>query len=187
MSGPLETFRSALRPLHDRIERTVDLIGDDVDLARYDRFLRRSYGFIASCEEQLDLDAAPTALRLAHRLKTDALTIDLRNRGMDPAAVERAPAIPAVHGWPAALGYLYVIEGSTLGGQLLYRHLSTRLDLADTVTHYLRGYGASTGRQWRAFLDVLAPALAGAAGETEVITSTAAETFGLLERFHALE
>ena len=97
MSGPpLEAFRAALRPLHDRIERTVDLISDSVDQSRYDRFLGRSYGFIRACEERLDLTAAPQALQLPARLRNEALALDLWNRGIDAATLERAALTPAL-------------------------------------------------------------------------------------------
>lgn len=95
--------------------------------------------------------------------------------------------IPAVATWPSALGYLYVLEGSTLGGQLLYRHLRETLRLTRECTNYLRGYESRTGPQWRAFLDVLAPALAESSRSRHLITQAAADTFTSLERFHALE
>ncbi len=187
MSDALTSFRAALRPLHDRIERTVDLIRDDVDHGRYDRFLARSYGFIASCEERLDHSGAPETLRLSERLKSESLAGDLRHRGIDPSSLPRPARIPAVDRWPHALGYLYVIEGSTLGSQLINRHLSGRLGLGHDVTSFLRGYGPATGSRWREFLAVLAPCLSASDADHQSITSAAAETFSLLERFHALE
>jgi heme oxygenase len=48
---------------------------------------------------------------------------------------------------------LYVLEGATLGGQILRREITARLGLeADNGAAYLDVYGAATGRRWRQFL-----------------------------------
>lgn len=56
-----------------------------------------------------------------------------------------------------AWGVAYVIEGSRLGGQVLYRRLAE--PLAPHPLRYLQGAGAQTGAHWRAFLDALRAAL----------------------------
>ena len=54
-------------------------------------------------------------------------------------------------------GLVYVVEGSQLGGQVLYRHLAPRL--APHPLRYLQGAGAQTGARWRVFLESLRAAL----------------------------
>ena len=48
------------------------------------------------------------------------------------------------------LGALYVLEGATLGGQVLRREMAQRLGVnADNGGAFLDVYGAETGRRWR--------------------------------------
>lgn len=56
-----------------------------------------------------------------------------------------------------AWGVRYVIEGSRLGGQVLYRRLAPAL--APHPLDYLLGAGARTGARWRSFLAELQAAL----------------------------
>jgi heme oxygenase len=78
-----------------------------------------------------------------------------------------------------ALGYVYVIEGSTLGGQVVLRDLGTRLSLTPEESAFLRSYGAEVGRMWREVLAWLGQAMADPAAEA-AITTTAQETFSRL-------
>jgi heme oxygenase len=57
---------------------------------------------------------------------------------------------------PFALGILYVIEGSTLGGRFILKNISTvsGLDKGFGVS-YFEGYGDKTGSYWKAFLNYL--------------------------------
>jgi heme oxygenase len=57
----------------------------------------------------------------------------------------------------AFLGAMYVMEGSTLGGQYIARQVEKTLGLAPgRGDAYFRGYGDETGPMWRAFKAVLA-------------------------------
>ncbi|MDA8521303.1 biliverdin-producing heme oxygenase [Acidovorax sp. NCPPB 4044] len=62
------------------------------------------------------------------------------------AAVARFPARQAAVAW----GIAYVVEGSQLGGQWLYRRLVS--PLAPHPLRYLQGSGPETGARWRKFL-----------------------------------
>ena len=64
-------------------------------------------------------------------------------------ALARHPAQPHAVRW----GFAYVVEGSQLGGQVLYRQLSPRL--APHPLRYLHGDGAATGARWKLFISLL--------------------------------
>lgn len=76
---------------------------------------------------------------------------DLNEPGMPPL---RTPAAPAE--WPDGAsaayrwGVCYVIEGSQLGGKVLYGKLAERL--APHPLRYLRGIEAGPGPRWRQFM-----------------------------------
>lgn len=72
------------------------------------------------------------------------------------------PAEPAPINYPALtnpsqlLGYLYVKQGSTLGGRVISKHLHKTLGLIDHETNYFfAGFGEETGPRWKAFLKLL--------------------------------
>lgn len=67
------------------------------------------------------------------------------------------PALPTLDSLPAALGSLYVLEGSALGGQFIAAQARRLLGL--TPAHgasYFHGCGTSTVPRWRDFLGRLA-------------------------------
>ncbi|HWU68302.1 MAG TPA: biliverdin-producing heme oxygenase, partial [Stenotrophobium sp.] len=74
------------------------------------------------------------------------------------APVQGGPESPA-HAWPAAAspayrwGVHYVIEGSQLGGAVLYERLRERL--APHGLRYLKGDAAGPGPRWRSFMQAL--------------------------------
>lgn len=55
-----------------------------------------------------------------------------------------------------ALGILYVVEGSTLGGRFILKNVSKRPELSgDQGVSYFNGYGEKTGSFWKSFLSFL--------------------------------
>jgi heme oxygenase len=57
---------------------------------------------------------------------------------------------------PEALGAFYVLEGATLGGQILLRHLTRHFEGAAVGGFaFFRAYGEQVGPMWKAFGEVL--------------------------------
>lgn len=57
---------------------------------------------------------------------------------------------------PFALGILYVVEGSTLGGRFILKNVSKVPQLSgDKGVSYFNGYGEKTGSFWKSFLNFL--------------------------------
>jgi heme oxygenase len=97
---------------------------------------------------RLDMDAWLDA-RLA------LIDADLRDAGIDPESLPAASGAP----WPAQAGaayrwgVCYVVEGSQLGGAVLYGRLHERL--APHPLRYLKGNGIGPGPRWRLFMQAL--------------------------------
>ena len=183
----LTRLRAAMRPHHEHIETIVDLMQPGLTTGTYRRFLERSYGFVSACERSLDHNNAPPKLELPKRLKTPLLIADLEALGLsrDQIATLPEPAhLPPITRWPDALGYCYVLEGSTLGGQVLSRHVSATLSMPSAALNFLRSYEREVGPMWKAMLGVLEAELA-EDGAEEPITESARSTFDLLARWHA--
>ena len=92
-----------------------------------------------------ELDGVP-------RRRAALVRAGLRALGLEPGPA--GPPAPRLGGVPEALGFLYVVEGSTLGGRMILREVAART--GDTAgLDFMDPYGARTGEAWRAFLGVL--------------------------------
>jgi heme oxygenase len=86
------------------------------------------------------------------------LNADLEAIGADPASVPRAPPtlLPSLPTFAHALGALYVLEGSTLGGRVILRDIEARLGPQITgATRFFGGRGTAVGQKWQTFRTVL--------------------------------
>jgi len=156
----LSLLRSATEREHASVESHLPLMAPDLSRATYAQVLACFYPLIAAWEAWSEAHA-PLPLRalVADRRRAPLLERDLRTLGAELPAVHDFPAarIPHIDSEEAAfLGAMYVIEGSTLGGQHIARHVEPLLGFAaDAGTAYFRGYGAETGARWREFQTTL--------------------------------
>lgn len=139
---------------HARIEQAFDLEARTSSLSAYRHLLARLYGFHAGWEPCAE--AALSDPQFFHpRRKAKFLERDLRQLGMTPGAIRRLPSCdPTISMRTAAesLGSMYVLEGSTLGGAIIARHVERRLGLGcNNGCSYFRCYGGNVGRMWTAF------------------------------------
>jgi heme oxygenase len=81
-----------------------------------------------------------------------------------------------VAGTDEALGRLYVLEGSTLGGAFIDRHLAGLPGLGGIRLHAFSPYGAETGAMWHAFRQVTRDRVA-RGGDPAVMLDAATSTF----------
>ena len=165
----LQRLKTETRPHHERTEAAVRLMDADLTPAGYRRHLEALHGFYVPLEARLAarLEGAAPALRAHERWKVPLLEQDLRALGHDDASLARLPRcehLPPLPGLPEALGCFYVLEGSTLGGQLILRHL--RRHFADAPVGpfaFFSAYGEEVGPMWRAFGQALTQAATEAA------------------------
>jgi heme oxygenase (biliverdin-IX-beta and delta-forming) len=84
-------------------------------------------------------------------------------------------------GEAAALGSMYVIEGSALGGQVIASALAERLGIGrDSGAAYFHGHGEHTGRHWREFRTLAESRLSHSAQDGAAAVAAARETFRAL-------
>jgi len=138
---------------HAQIEAATRIMRPDIGLPDYREYLERSYGFYLPVEQMLERIGVWPALELdgAPRVKLPLLARDLMLLERDPSVLPICAALPQLGGGlPEAVGCAYVLEGSTLGGRVISRHVQTRL--GPQVPHrFLDAYGADTGERWQAF------------------------------------
>ncbi len=170
-------LRAETREAHEAIER--DLAWETRVSTRegYRGLLARFWGFHAAWEPALAEALADDAF-FTPRRRLDRLTEDLRHLGLDDATIQALPRPSALppRGRAEAFGSLYVLEGSTLGGQVIARHIVRQFGLCgDEGCRYYRGYGRDTGAMWKAFRLRLAEEAE--LSEPDVIVASANRTF----------
>lgn len=152
-------LRAATAAQHKALEARLPLTHPDLDRDAYQRIIQAYYGFHAPLQGQIERFHAPHLVQ-PDRQKVPALVKDLRALGLNDAQIEALPLcadLPPIKGEADLLGVMYVMEGATLGGQLLRRIIAERLLIgADSGGEFLDVYGRDTGRLWKAFLKQLA-------------------------------
>jgi heme oxygenase (biliverdin-IX-beta and delta-forming) len=184
-----DKLRSATREHHARLERVLDIPGSIGSEADYTRLLVRMYGFYTPLERRLrtfDDALREHGVRVRPRLKARKLELDLHAFGWTPDAVSTLPLcaeLPCVSTDAHALGCLYVMEGSTLGGQIISRRIRQVLEIdGDAGLAFFRAYGAHTGRMWQGFVEGL-NAYPATEAEAAQATQSARDTFAAMERW----
>ncbi|MFN3355900.1 MAG: biliverdin-producing heme oxygenase [Pseudomonas sp.] len=182
-----EALRTGTALLHGGLERRLPFFSERLDAHWYQRLLQAYFGFYAPMEEALcDAELIPVGFDPAQRVKTPTLLRDLHALGLNDDAINALPRstqLPRLDTPAACLGVLYVLEGATLGGQVLRREMAQRLALdADNGGGFLNVYGAETGRRWKDFLDYLG-SLPLDAPATQRAVDAARSTFSCFEQW----
>lgn len=124
----------------------------------YMGILKSFYGFFKPVENLIEQFIDESILPdINTRRKASLLLHDLTFFKAHTAEIALATHLPKITNVPQALGALYVLEGSTLGGRgitkMLQKNEAAQLDNA--AMKFFSGYGAATGTMWTTFLQKL--------------------------------
>jgi heme oxygenase len=174
----VDRLRDATRDLHAETEEVAAVTQGGLE--RYVWFVARQYGFTAPLEPRLA--AAPglaaTGLDLERRRRAHLFAADLLHLGVHPARLPRCEGLPRVDGAARALGALYVLEGSTLGGAFLLAHLGRTLGISATAgASGLAPYGHALREMWVAYADALDGFVRASPQAAPEVIDAARETF----------
>ena len=186
----LARLKAETAPLHDALERRLDIVARLDSPGSYRALLGPFLGFYEPVEARLrlvgELDGLP--LGLAERWKSSRLAADLRVLGYSIdqiAALPRCPAPPRLMTPAEAFGCLYVLEGATLGGQLIARLLTRRFGLGpDSGAAFFASYGDRVGPMWRE-LGAALTRFVGETGTEDAVVRSACDTFAAFDRWLA--
>jgi len=148
-------LREATRGAHHDIDHhplVAPLVRPDLTLPQYLRVLRTMWWVHVPLQALFarQITALGADFELANRVAW--LQADLTHFGL-PDALPVEPWVPPFPGSVAELvGMLYVIEGSTLGGQIISRQLKLRIGVeSGRGATFFNGWGAETDTHWRKF------------------------------------
>jgi len=147
-------LRTETRDAHSELEAKLGLPQRIATLDEYIRCLVDFYRFYAPLEQALaEFPEWPMAgVRLRERERTPWLLDDLRALGLDPRELDWAPQafLPRLGGFAEALGALYVLEGSTLGGRFILLHVEAALgDAISGAEAFFAGHRERTASLWK--------------------------------------
>jgi heme oxygenase len=171
----LQLLRTETRPYHDALEQNEfnrTLQDGTITAPITHRFLARLYGFLVPYEARLRQHDFAPEWQIGQRQRAHLILQDL---GVEAAALPLCLQMPTLAAWPQLLGAMYVLEGSTLGGQVLSRQLAKA---GIEARSYFTGNGEQTGPLWKSFCERLSAA---ATEENQAqIVASAASTFQTL-------
>jgi len=188
MPSILSRLRAETRAEHDAIEADLDLTGDGLACNAYRRILERFYGFYAPLEPAIwavggwaDRGLDPDA-----RQKVPLLEADLRTLGDDAlTALPLCNDLPLLVTPADCFGCLYVLEGSTLGGQLISRQIQCVLGFTpESGGRFFYGYGDKTGEMWQNFRSAVTGFVVSPTDQDAAVAA-AKDTFQKLHRWTA--
>lgn len=185
----LQELKNATRSHHRRVEDVFKIMSPNLTLQKYQFWLGKLYGFYAPLEFALDAYATSTSLNCDTRYKSALIIRDLSNLGVSATEIGQLPLcqpIPAVTEINHYLGVLYVLEGATLGGSIISKHLVKTLELANAESlSFFQPYGPDPLPHWQAFqkqlLELTEP------DNIDMLISTACMTFDCLSDWLATD
>ncbi|MBA3537221.1 MAG: biliverdin-producing heme oxygenase [Tatlockia sp.] len=125
----------------------------EITLSDYQLLIQSFYGFIMPCEALIDLLTCKSVIK--NRKKKPWLEQDLNALKLatnNEIKLSICNDLPVLSEYEHVLGYLYVIEGATLGGQVISKMLETQLQISkDQGGKFFHGYGEKTKVMWTKF------------------------------------
>ena len=161
---------------------------DTLSIHTYTDVLQKLFGFYKPLEERIaalpasqDLPVDLERRQKAPLLAKDLLWLKVTQPQLSQLTwCERLPEVKSI---TEALGCLYVLEGATLGGQIISRHLKKNLALdGDRGCAFFCSYGDEVGLMWESFREALSAHCAKHGRcEEEQLVKSACETFVSLD------
>ncbi|SEO98179.1 Heme oxygenase [Mucilaginibacter gossypiicola] len=159
-----EKIKQATAHLHDQLEQKMfvgQIMDGSLTFEQYLTLLNVNYVTHFAVEDFLFSalsDDLRQKLDIESRIKLPALIRDLE--GINSAtggSPQNTPDFIDLDSDAAILGAMYVLEGATLGGNVIVKRLKTNGHLLpyNLNYHYYQVYGDQLGLKWKQFLDVL--------------------------------
>jgi heme oxygenase len=184
----LLTLKQGTRIYHDALESKMAPLLDTTSIHTYIALLQKLFGFYKPLEERIAVLPGwhNLPVDLGRRQKAPLLARDLLWLKVTQPQLSRLPQckrLPQVNSITEALGCLYVLEGATLGGQIIGRHLKKNLALdEDRGCAFFRSYGDDVGPMWKSFRETLSSHCSKHERiEEEQLVTSACETFASLD------
>lgn len=157
-ADPLAALRAATARRHELLDSSLPIGAPEASLRDYAAHLALLRAWLAPLQawSMTYADGPQGTPDFDNGARLALIDADLTEPGMPAAPVAD---MPVTDGWPDGAsaawrwGVAYVVEGSQLGGAVLYARLRERL--APHPLRYLQGQADGPGPRWRAFMQAL--------------------------------
>ncbi len=148
------TLKQETKPAHIETEKVlVKRLKEMRTKEAYAGVLKMFYGFVRPLEQQINSYISELELAdINERRKATRLQDDLIALGIDEKP-DICKDLPTIHNTSHAFGALYVIEGSTLGGEIIVKMLkaNSALEVPDAALSFFYGYKENNLQMWQKF------------------------------------
>lgn len=136
---------------HHKVEALFPVMKSGFSKAQYETLLVKMLffyrGYEASMEEWAHLAIPRFHQRISRSLNINADLVSLAHCSREQSNITKF----SFENSAEVLGAMYVMEGSTLGGLLIAKHLKKNLKLSDGQVNFYQSYGKDTGPMWVEF------------------------------------
>ncbi|HEU4496032.1 MAG TPA: biliverdin-producing heme oxygenase [Flavobacterium sp.] len=154
----LNNLREKTSRLHKELEAlpiSKSVVDPEITLPDYKKYLSLMHDVVKNFEQQVYPMLLHEVPDIEERRKASLLWNDLKYAGAAKESDARQLEMK-VASVPFAMGMMYVIEGSTLGGRFILKNIQENLGFDENHgASYLSGYGNKTGSCWKKFLNYL--------------------------------
>lgn len=153
----LDKLRNKTSESHKNLEAipiSKIVVDPSISIENYALYLSLMHDVVSDYEKVIYPIVENVILDISERKKAAFILSDLKFIGK-----EKESGKPFLNNYdqnyslPFALGMLYVLEGSTLGGRFILKNIQENLGLTEEKgVAYFSGYGNKTGSYWKNFL-----------------------------------
>ncbi|WP_051197540.1 biliverdin-producing heme oxygenase [Flavobacterium soli] len=169
----LENLKNKTSVSHKNLESlpiSRSIVDPKITIEQYGLYLSLMYDVVKNLEDTIYPIVSNAIPDLEERKKSHLLLNDLKSTPIEKTT-HHFPFEDAIKiSMPFAMGMVYVVEGSTLGGRFILKNVQEAFDFnEDKGASYFAGYGNKTGSSWKKFLNSLTEFEAKTNSEEEII------------------
>lgn len=150
----LDKLRLSTSPLHKQLESvplSQVIVSPEITVQKYAEYLLVMECIVRDVEAKVYPVVSNFISDINQRKKLSSIQDDLKVLGF--SVLNETTAFDTDFEIPFALGIVYVMEGSTLGGRVILKNIEKQLGFnADDGAKYFSGYKGNTGSLWKSFL-----------------------------------
>lgn len=143
--------------LHRQTENSrlsVALMSEPLTEKVYTDYLLRMKEVVAFYEKNIFPALAAVIPDIEQRRKLSSVQKDLDHFNITTES--SSFSLPAAESTASLLGYMYVLEGSTLGGAFIYKHVNRHLNVTEEQGGaYFSCYQNQLSARWKTFLEIV--------------------------------
>ncbi|EDP94777.1 biliverdin-producing heme oxygenase [Kordia algicida OT-1] len=159
----LQRIKEETKTNHQNVEKVlVEELKNLASLDAYASLLERLHAFYNPIEKKLQTKIKASVIPdISARQHVENLRKDIEIIRKNAVVTNETTSTVHIENTSYALGVLYVIEGSTLGGQIITKMLDKHLSVSTiNANNYFNSYGDNTPEMWSKFKNyVLNPTL----------------------------